>query len=109
MGYLTVKDSVQYLWLLGIAGISVCFLWSRLIRSYKDLNSAKFKVIHVIEKRLPLSPYDAEWIAMGEGKNPDLYKPVTHIEIAVPWIFVALHLFVVVRAIPWGYLLGLLR
>jgi hypothetical protein len=40
-------------------------MWYRLVRSYKDLNSAKFKVIHEIEKSLPISPYDAEWEAVG--------------------------------------------
>src|SRR5574341_673563 len=83
VGYLTTKETSDYLWLLGIAGLSLCYLWYRLIRSYRDLNSAKFSVIHAIEKRLPLSPYEAEWEAMGRGKDPKRYKPFTHIESGV--------------------------
>lgn len=88
------------MWLLAIAGIALSYLWYRLIRSYRDLNSAKFKVIHAIEKRLPLSPYDAKWEAMECGENPKLYKPVTHIEICVPWVFFALHVIAFIRTIP---------
>ena len=34
--------------------VLLCYLWYRIIRSYRDLNSAKFKVIHAIEHQLPL-------------------------------------------------------
>jgi hypothetical protein len=101
VGYITTKDTSDYLWLLSVVGVSLCYLWYCLIRSYRNLNSAKFNVIHEIEKRLPISPYDAEWEAMERGKNSKLYKPVTHIETGVPWIFVTLHLFVFFRTFPW--------
>ena len=93
--------AVSTLWLVAAAGIALSYLWYRLIRSYRDLNTAKFKVIHEIEKRLPLSPYDAEWEAMGRGNNPMLYKPFTHIETGVPWVFVVLHALVLLHSIPW--------
>ena len=45
-------------------------------------------VIGELEKRLPASPYwSAEWIALGEGKNPKIYKPLTHVENWIPIIF----------------------
>ena len=66
--------------------------------SYKNLNTAKFLVIHKIEKRLPISPYDAEWEAMGRGKNPELYRPISHIELGVPYVFMGLHFVVVLKA-----------
>ena len=88
-------------WLIAISGIFVSYMWYRLIRSYRDLNSAKFKVIHHIEQILPLRPYDAEWAAVGRGKNPKLYLPFTHIEIGIPWVFFIIHLIVLIMAIPW--------
>jgi len=100
-GYITTKDSSNYLWLLGLAGIVLCYLWYRLIQSYRDLTTGKFKVIHAIEKRLPISPYDAEWEAMGRGNDPKLYKPFTHIETGVPWVFLMLHAFNVLRILLW--------
>jgi hypothetical protein len=102
IGYVTTKDTSNYLWLMAGAGIALSYLWYRLIRSYRDLNSGKFKVIHFIEKRLPLSPYDAEREAIGRGEDPKLYKPFTHIEAGVPWVFVLLHAIVFFRMFPWA-------
>ena len=101
VGYAIPKDTSTYLWLLGLAGMSLSYLWYRIVRSYRDLNAAKFLVIQAIEKRLPLRAFAAEWEALGEGKNSKLYKPVTHVEVGVPWIFFLLHVFVVVRTLPW--------
>ena len=74
-----------------IAGILVCVTWLALIRSYKTLNSAKFKVIHEIEQNLPEAPYTKEWEKMGKGEGD--YLPLTHIEQIIPGIFIALYLF----------------
>jgi hypothetical protein len=95
----STSNSSQMYWIVSLAGIAICFMWYRLVRSYKDLNSAKFKVIHEIEKNLPISPYDAEWEAVGRGENSKLYLPFTHIEILVPWVFLILHLWVLVSGL----------
>ena len=100
VSYATKGDMTDYLWLLAAAGMILSYLWYRLIRSYRDLNTGKFKVIHAIEKHLPLSPYDAEWEAIGRGEDRKLYKPFTHIEIGVPWIFVVVHVCVLFRTFP---------
>lgn len=87
--------------LVPLAAGVLCYLWYRIVRSYRDLNSAKFKVVHEIEQRLPIRPYDAEWEAVGRGKNPKLYLPFTHIEIAVPWLFLSFHAVLALSAVPW--------
>jgi hypothetical protein len=69
-------------------------MWYGLVRSYKDLNTAKFKVIHEMEAKLPVAPYDSEWEKVGKGKNSKLYLPFTHIEIYIPWVFFVIHAFV---------------
>ncbi len=76
------------------AGVCLCFFWFCLIVSYRNLNSAKFKVVHEIEQVLPLAPYDAEWEAAGQGRRPLVYMPLTYIEMLVPWVFLLLHAFV---------------
>ena len=91
------KDS--FYWIVSLAGIILSYMWYRLIRSYKNLNSGKFKVIHSIEENLPLSPYDAEWEALGKGKDSKLYRPFTNIEMFVPWIFLILHFAVLLRIV----------
>ena len=57
----TAGTNQSFYWLVSIAGMALCYTWYRLIRSYKDLNSGKFKVIHSLEQKLPVAPYDAEW------------------------------------------------
>jgi hypothetical protein len=87
--------------LASVAGITMCYLWYRIILSYKGLNGGKFKVIHAIEARLPLALYDTEWEMLGRGERKDLYWPFTHIEWRVPWIFIAIYAILLVSTIPW--------
>lgn len=101
VGYLTSKDSTEFLWLLAVAGVALTLLWYSIIVSYRNLNTAKWLVVHEIEKRLPMSPYDAEWDAVQRGKNPRLYRPISHIEAGVPWVFVVLHVVVFIRTFPF--------
>jgi|LDZU01.1.fsa_nt_gi hypothetical protein len=72
---------------ISIAGFLTSFGWYRLLRSYRDLNTAKFAVIHAIESYLPIAPYNAEWLAVGEGKDPRIYRPFSYIEVWIPHIF----------------------
>jgi len=106
VGYVDIgrETSVQpiFYFTVAMAGIVLCFFWQRLIRSYKGISSAKFKVIHDIESRLPLRPYDAEWTAVGRGKDADKYLPVSILETRVPWIFAGLYLLIIAWAIPWS-------
>lgn len=81
-------------WVLAVsaAGVVLCYSWYRLAHSYKGLNSGKFRVIHTLESKLPSSPYDAEWVSLGEGEDPKRYLPFTHIETKIPWVFVGLYI-----------------
>lgn len=101
VGYLKLgsKESDFFNWMIPVAGMILCFLWYRLIRSYKDLNTAKFKVVHEIERKLPYAMYDLEWEKLGKGENSNLYLPFTHVEIFVPWVFFALHIAVLIIGI----------
>lgn len=104
VGYIQLgtANSAKLYWMVSLAGIALSFMWYRLIRSYHDLNTAKFKVIHEIEMELPLAPFDAEWEAVGRGDNPKLYLPFTHIEVGIPWVFLLLHLVAFAWAFPWA-------
>lgn len=96
-----IKNSDSFYMLASIAGMIICYSWYRLIRSYKDLNSGKFKVVHEIEKLLPISPFDDEWEKLGRGKDKSKYLPFTKIEIRIPWIFFSLHLIVFLKSLIW--------
>ena len=73
--------------LLAGMGIIICIIFWYLLRSYKQLNTGKFKVIHEIEQHLPLALYDYEWKILEEGKNKKIYYPFSHIELLIPWVF----------------------
>ena len=84
--------------IVGAAGMVLCYSWWSLLKSYRDLNAGKFTVVHAIEQHLPIRPYDAEWAIVGRGKDPERYKPLTHIEILVPWVFFFLYVTLVLVA-----------
>lgn len=81
--------------LIALSGMVICYSWYRLIKSYKNVNAAKFKIVHVIEEKLPLSLYSAEWNLLGKGENSKLYKPITSIELIIPIIFTIIYLVLI--------------
>ncbi len=62
----------------------ICYCWWYNIRSYDQLNSAKFEVVGLLEQHLPEQPYALEWKMLEYGKNSQKYKPVSKIERWVP-------------------------
>ncbi len=74
-----------------IAGFLVSCTWFSLVISYKDLNAAKFKVIHELEDRLPAALFRYEWHSCEQGHGK-AYKPITHLERWIPITFAALYL-----------------
>ncbi len=69
-------------------GVVLSVTWWWLLRSYRNLNSAKYKVIGQLEEKLPASPYwGAEWKELGEGKSLKKYLPLTVLEQFVPILF----------------------
>lgn len=105
LGFMMTKsgstESSMILFIASIAGTIMCYLWFRIIVSYKGLNSAKYEVIHTIEERLPLALYDTEWEALGRGKDKTKYWPFSHIEQYVPWIFIGLYGILLLSMVPW--------
>ncbi len=85
---------------LCIAAIVLCYVWKRLINSYRQLNTAKYAVIGEFEKKLPTSAYwSAEWSVLGEGKDPKKYKQLTAVEKWVPIVFMCLYLLLCVAIV----------
>lgn len=99
VGYLNSSPDTKvvnhYLFaLVPVAGMLICYMWFSLVRSYRNMNSGKFQVINTIEKMLPIRPYEAEWIALGRGKDPNRYVEFSQVEKNVPIIFFLIHLVV---------------
>lgn len=78
--------------LLLLAGLTIllaqCAAWFVMVRSYRQLNTAKWAVIGALEEQLPAFAYSrAEWGALGEGRDWRRYLPLTYVEQWVPVIF----------------------
>uniref|UniRef100_UPI000A67BD48 RipA family octameric membrane protein n=1 Tax=Herbidospora mongoliensis TaxID=688067 RepID=UPI000A67BD48 len=94
------KDIASNLWVLLFLLIVLeiqCLAWFWLVRSYRQLNGAKYVVIGALEERLPASPYwKGEWEALGRGAQPERYWPLTHVEQTIPRLFAITYLTVFV-------------
>jgi len=81
--------------LVPVAGFLVALTWHRIITSYHDLNTVKFKVIHELEQQMPAALYDYEWHKAEEGRGK-AYHPLSHLERWVPIIFMVLYVLLAV-------------
>ena len=86
------RDNYTVLILASLMGILFSGAWFFLLKSYRQLNSGKFKVVHEMEAQLPCAPYDVEWDKLGRGKDRKLYWPLSHLEVVLPLIFAILYL-----------------
>ena len=78
-------------------GIIFSSIFWYLIKSYKQLNTAKFIVIHEIEAVLPIALYRYEWHGpLKAGKDQTIYYPFSHIEMIIPLFFAILYLLLFV-------------
>jgi len=83
--------------IVSLLGMALCILWHINIRSYRQLNSGKFKVIHEMEQNLPFPCYDKEWEILGKGKEKSKYFQFTRVEkyipliLSIPYIFLFLY------------------
>ena len=73
-----------------IFGILLSASWFVIIRSYRQLNTGKFDVLHELEQKLAYPFFKREWQLLEEGKNLSRYWKLTIVETFLPWIFVFL-------------------
>jgi len=88
---------------VALIGLTLCYFWHRLIRSYRDLSRVKFELVHALESRLPAALYATEWRNVeekGPGKRGS-YLQFTSIESRFPWVFATLYMFLAL----WTFLL----
>ena len=97
IGILVRLGSVSALFLLAwiviasSAGILFCWVWYTTIKCYRQLNSAKFKVINQIEEKLPARAFQTEWSCLCTENNSQRYPELTKVEIYTPTIFAILY------------------
>lgn len=77
-------------YIMPLVGFTLCLVWVRLIRSYRDLSSHKFRVLSEIEGMLPISPFHYEWELIRRPKKRP-YVPFSGNEKAIPYVFMILY------------------
>lgn len=96
-------------WYVAAAGIVLCITWWALLKSYRDLNSAKFDVILAMEQVLPARVFGDEWDRLK--KDPvklalrrdalrswiAQYRELGRIERIVPWVFALIYIAEIIR------------
>ncbi len=80
-----------------LATLLLCYTWWQQIKSYRQLNAAKFEVISLLEGHLPSAPYSAEWEILGGGRSPRRYRPLSSLEELVPLIFAILFVLLAIH------------
>lgn len=71
----------------GILGMLLSMAWYIVIRSYRQLNSGKFKALHELENKLAYQFFTREWELLKEGTERKTYWRLTIVETSVPIIF----------------------
>lgn len=76
--------------LVAAVGLAISLTWWLQLRSYRDLNRAKFSVITKMEKDLVAAPFTSEWDVLE--KDPvkgwrGRYAELGLTERVVPWLF----------------------
>ncbi len=84
---------------VAILGLILCLIWFINIRSYKQLNAGKFKIIGEMEEQLPFSCYKKEWEILGKGKESKKYLQLTRVEQYVPFILAIPYLLLLVYSL----------
>lgn len=114
-GLIAAVSTKTFSWYVTLAGILLAIVWWALLKSYRDLNSAKFQVINSMEARLPAKIFSDEWVILkGEKKeeNPDIsqskmrawlkqYRELGAVERMVPWLFAAIYAIDLVSRLSW--------
>ncbi len=88
--FLQHKSGIPIGWLMvsfGFLGLLLAVAWHGVIRSYRQLNTAKFKVLHELEEKLAYPFFKREWELLGEGTDRKIYQQLTIAESRVPIIF----------------------
>ena len=84
---------------VALAGLVLSGSWWLQLRSYRDLNRAKFSVINSVEQQLPIQIFAAEWTLLkqdGLGRWRGRYAELGVIERIVPAVFAALYVLLFV-------------
>ncbi|MEW2352964.1 hypothetical protein [Spirillospora sp. NPDC029432] len=77
-----------------LAALTLCGSWWVQLRTYRDLNRAKYETITAIEATLPTALFTEEWANRRRG-----HVSLGQVERTIPCLFAAIHTMVYISAI----------
>ena len=75
---------------VGILGMVISSSWWVVIRSYRQLNSGKFKTLNELEDKIAFPFFRREWEILKKGTQRNTYWKLTTVETFLPIAFGAL-------------------
>lgn len=100
-GATAVLNKREFFLVLGtVAGFILSAAWWLLLKSYRDLNGAKFQVINSMETTFPVKPFTQEWRILKEDQVKSWrtrYAEQGWVERSVPAVVGVLYLLVLLR------------
>jgi hypothetical protein len=108
-GLAALLGGQQLRWYVAAAGIVLCVTWWALLKSYRDLNTAKFDVILAMESSLPTRVFGDEWerlkrdpvkLALRRDAIRSWaaqYRELGRVERFVPWVFALIYVAEIIR------------
>lgn len=94
----------RYLVAIAAVGVITSIAWFLLLRSYRDLNRAKFKVINDLEANLPVQPFADEWLDLKRDpvrRWRPRYAELSTVERVIPALFALLNLMLALSVGGW--------
>ena len=92
-------SEVLVLGAVGGFGVLLSVSWLVVIRSYRQLSTEKFRVLHDLETRLPYQFFASEWDPTGKGKKSNRYWKLTSVEVTLPIVFAGMFVALIIYAI----------
>ncbi len=87
---LSTEPKMVVFLLLGSVGLFLSASWYVIIRSYRQLNTGKFKALQQLEKSLIYPFFTREWELLKEGREYRTYWKLTIAETSLPILFFVL-------------------
>lgn len=84
---------------LTIPGVLLNISWKNILQAYYINNQAKMRILSLIEKKLSVSLYDAEWKVMKSKFSKNKYISFTDSEKALPKIFIVFYIGVAIACV----------
>lgn len=85
--------------MVGICGLVVSASWYIVLRSYRQLNTEKFRGLHDLETRLPYQFFTTEWDPESVGAKSNRYWRLSVVETIMPMVFGLLYLGVIIYSV----------